>query len=151
MNNTPVTTSSKSSMFEPQTVNRFIVHVHDQNNNEILPSYVIKSTSRPSFTILPDRKTKVYNNLVLVCYEPTNPNISEVLYNHTESLLNCIITIQTLDPVGNIIETYKITSARLLSVIPDCLDWSNNGDCCITSLSFEVNSVEYTSHIQKPQ
>ena len=146
MNNTPVTTSPS---FEPQTVNRFIAHVYDQNNNEILPSCVIKSTSRPSFTILPDRKTKVYNNLMLVCYEPIKPNISEVIYNHTDLLLNCIITIETLDPVGNIIETYKITSARLLSVIPDCLDWSNTGDCCITSLSFEVNSVVYTSHIQK--
>ena len=149
MNNIPVTAAAaKSPSFEPQTQNKFIVYVTDKNNNELLPPYVVKSTSRPSFSIIQSTKQKVYNDLILVCYEPITPNISETLYNNTDSLLDCIITINTIDPVGNIIETYKINSACLINVVPDCLDWSSS-DVAITSLTFAVNSVVYTSHIQK--
>ena len=144
----PIAAATTTPSFEPQTQNRFIAHIHDKNNKEILPPYLIKSISRPSFTIVPSTKQKVYNNITLICYEPITPNISETLYNNTDTLLDCTITINTIDPHGTTIETYKIPSARLINVGRDSLDWSND-DIIITSLTFSVHSLVYTSHIQK--
>ena len=127
--------------FEPKTQNRFIVSIlNNKSNTEIIPSYTIKSSSRPSFSINIFNKPK-FNNLILSCYDPIQPNLSQLILQSLHILKNCKINIKLLSPTATVIEKWSILYAKLLSVSYKQLDWSNSGDPLTFLLTFNIKNV----------
>ena len=124
-NNTTTLNTFDDITFEPKSNKRFIVNIKLSNNNEsLVPSYIIKSISRPACT--KENDSWVWLPLYLTLYDPIELNISkELLTNKSEPLT---ITITMLGPVADVIETWKISNAFISHIDLDYLRLSNENE-----------------------
>lgn len=128
--------NSTKDLFEPRINNRFLISLIDQNNIELIPSYLIKKIQRPqSYTDEFESDTQ-YTQLVLGIYECTTLSVAKILENHMGKPAN--ILLQVLGPIGDVIETWKFENIFLTSIQYSNLDWSDDNISYIQA-SFDCN------------
>lgn len=119
-------TNSMPESFEPKKTNRYVVSFSAPFK---IPQYVIHKTTRPSF-----KKTKkdviVWDDMVFSMYDPIAPSTSQALMDGIRELrkqdsYEIQVTIQGLDPVGNVIEEWVVTG-EIDRIDFGTLDWKSD-------------------------
>ena len=116
--------------WEPRVQNRFICYING------IPSYVIKSIDRPVY----NKKTKKWRPIVATFYEPIGTNVVHDLYKLPEPFDT---TVKMLGPVGDVIDQYTMKDCRIRIVAPGILNWSDNGNPCLTTAKIEYRGVKF--------
>lgn len=128
-------------IFEPKVNCRHIVTVKNSTTDDmLLPTWVIKTISIPSFTYnwLGFKK---YNTLKMELYNPVVPSSTQAVHD----MLNkkCNINIRILGPIGDNVEEWDIYNAKIKSVKFDDYDWSKTGDPNLVYLEFKISDVKF--------
>jgi hypothetical protein len=123
--------------FEPKKENRFIVKF---GKPFFIPEYVINQTARPSF-----KKTNSgmkWDNMVFTMYDPITPSTSQslmdglrVLRTHDSQIID--VVIQIMDPVGTIVEEWKVTG-EINSIDFGKLYWKSD-EALMINVYFDVH------------
>jgi len=105
--------------FEPKLNDRFIVYMKD------IPTHVIKAVIRPIASVQDDKY--IYSNLILEMYDPIFPSTSEkisefIRANKTEF---DEIVLHILGPIGDVVEEWRFTHCKVISIEHSKLDWSD--------------------------
>lgn len=114
----------KYKSFEPKLSNRFVVKIDD------IPSYVIKSVSRPSIT----RNwlgNFVWNPVDLVLYDPITPSSADAVMSKIIKKSNWNFNVMILGPVGDNVEEWRVECPYLISSNFSSLDWSSKENLLI--------------------
>lgn len=124
--------------YEPKIRKRFAVDVTDGNGESLIPTYVIKETSIPSFRYNWFGFKKYYS-FRLSLYNPVVPSSTQLVFDALKTnKVNIHITI--LGPCGDKIEEWKIKNAKIESVVFDDYDWNNESPAMI-QLDFKIKDV----------
>jgi len=142
--------------FEPKLQNRFIMLIDG------IPSYLIKKTARPSITfnnitldhINTKRKIKgkgTWNPISMDLYDPITPSGAQAVMEWVRLSHESVtgrdgysdfykkdINIQTLGPVGDVVEEWKLKGAYCQSANFGDMDWSSDSPANI-SLTIEMD------------
>jgi len=142
--------------FEPKLQNRFIMLIDG------IPSYLIKKTARPSITfnnitldhINTKRKIKgkgTWNPINMDLYDPVTPSGAQAVMEWVRLSHESVtgrdgysdfykkdINIQTLGPVGDVVEEWKLKGAYCQSANFGDMDWSSDTPANI-SLTIEMD------------
>ena len=142
--------------FEPKLQNRFIMLIDG------IPSYLIKKTARPSITfnnitldhINTKRKIKgkgTWNPISMDLYDPITPSGAQAVMEWVRLSHESVtgrdgysdfykkdINIQTLGPVGDVVEEWKLKGAFISSANFGDLDWSSDAPANI-NLTIEMD------------
>jgi hypothetical protein len=129
--------------YEPKTKNRFVFRV------DAIPAYLVKKADRPkpSFEeitldhINMQRKLKgrvSWGDITCELYDPINPSGAQAAMNwfrlHHETVTGRdgyqdfykkTVNIQSLGPVGDVVEDWELRGAFIKSIDFSDLDWSN--------------------------
>lgn len=129
--------NSTKNLFEPRTNNRFLVKILDDQNNDIVPSFLIKEFNRPELSIV--------TNMSFSCiiYDSVTHHVVSLLIPFLEHRIKVIL--QIVDPVGNFIETWTFKNTTLKKILSSSLTWSNDDvslihaefTACYSDLSIE--------------
>ena len=130
--------------FEPKLQNRFIMLIDG------IPSYLIKKTARPSITfnnitldhINTKRKIKgkgTWNPITMDLYDPVTPSGAQAVMEWVRLSHESVtgrdgysdfykkdINIQTLGPVGDVVEEWKLKGAYCQSANFGDMDWASD-------------------------
>tara|TARA_R110000823_G_scaffold251770_1_gene374567 strand:- start:3 stop:488 length:486 start_codon:yes stop_codon:yes gene_type:complete len=130
--------------FEPKLQNRFIMLIDG------IPSYLIKKTARPSITfnnitldhINTKRKIKgkgTWNPISMDLYDPVTPSGAQAVMEWVRLSHESVtgrdgysdfykkdINIQTLGPVGDVVEEWKLKGAYCQAANFGDMDWSSD-------------------------
>ena len=130
--------------FEPKLQNRFIMLIDG------IPSYLIKKTARPSITfnnitldhINTKRKIKgkgTWNPISMDLYDPITPSGAQAVMEWVRLSHESVtgrdgysdfykkdINIQTLGPVGDVVEEWKLKGAYCQAANFGDMDWSSD-------------------------
>jgi len=130
--------------FEPKLQNRFIMLIDG------IPSYLIKKTARPSITfnnitldhINTKRKIKgkgTWNPISMDLYDPITPSGAQAVMEWVRLSHESVtgrdgysdfykkdINIQTLGPVGDVVEEWKLKGAYCQSANFGDMDWASD-------------------------
>jgi len=129
------------AMFEPKVDHRFVVKATDSKTNEtLIPTFLIKSTSIPSFSYN-WYGGKKYEPLILKLYNPIVPSATQIAYDIQNKKFN--INIAILGPFGDNVEEWDIYNATIKSIKLSSYDWSNNADVNIITLEFKIKDVRF--------
>ena len=142
--------------FEPKLQNRFIMLIDG------IPSYLIKKTARPSITfnnitldhINTKRKIKgkgTWNPITMDLYDPVTPSGAQAVMEWVRLSHESVtgrdgysdfykkeLTIQTLGPVGDVVEEWKLKGAYCSQANFGDMDWSSDTPANI-SLTIEMD------------
>ena len=142
--------------FEPKLQNRFIMLIDG------IPSYLIKKTARPSITfnnitldhINTKRKIKgkgTWNPISMDLYDPITPSGAQAVMEWVRLSHESVtgrdgysdfykkeLTIQTLGPVGDVVEEWKLKGAYCSQANFGDMDWSSDTPANI-SLTIEMD------------
>ena len=142
--------SGPSELFVPKTANRFVMTVGD------IPSFLIKKVTRPSITfgeiVLDHVNTKRklqgkadWNDVTMTLYDPIIPSGATYVMDWVRlgyqsatgmagypSEYKKQVTVEGLDPAGNICERFILNGAFVLSTEMGEYDWSNDQPLEIT-------------------
>lgn len=126
-------------LFEPRTNNRFLVKILDDQNNDIVPSFLIKEFNRPELTsaMATSFSCIIYDSVTHRVFALLIPFLMPVLENKIKVIL------QITDPVGNIIETWTFKNVTLKKVSPSLLNWSDD-DVSLIYAEFRVSYSDIT-------
>ena len=126
--------------FEPKVNHRFYVTINDENGKEIIPSFIIRSTTVPNlyYTWYGRRK---YEPLTIQVYNPIVPSATACIYKALTNKAKWNITIDILGPVGDKIEEWTIADAKVKSVKFSDLSWQNSGDSSFAEITFKISDV----------
>lgn len=130
--------SHKPTMFEPKVYNRFIVFATDKKGNEIVPPFLIKKVSRPTFHYnwLGIRKT---DPLTIEIYDAIVPSGMQcIMQTINRGIRNWTLTIKLLGPVGDVIEEWYIPKAKVMSISSQTLDWASDNDPLTINVTFDI-------------
>jgi hypothetical protein len=143
--------------FEPKLQNRFIMLIDG------IPSYLIKKTARPSiqFTnvvldhINVKRKIKgkgVWNPIQMDLYDPVTPSGAQAVMEWVRLSHESVtgrdgysdfykkdLNIQTLGPVGDVVEEWKLKGAYIQAANFGDADWSQDGTPMNINLTIEMD------------
>ena len=142
--------------FEPKLQNRFIMLIDG------IPSYLIKKTARPSITFNPitldhintKRKIKgkgTWNPISMDLYDPVTPSGAQAVMEWVRLSHESVtgrdgysdfykkdLNIQTLGPVGDVVEEWKLKGAFISSANFGDMDWSSDAPANI-NLTIEMD------------
>ena len=142
--------------FEPKLQNRFIMLIDG------IPSYLIKKTARPSITfnnitldhINTKRKIKgkgTWNPISMDLYDPITPSGAQAVMEWVRLSHESVtgrdgysdfykkdINIQTLGPVGDVVEEWKLKGAYCQAANFGDMDWSSDAPANI-NLTIEMD------------
>jgi hypothetical protein len=142
--------------FEPKLQNRFIMLIDG------IPSYLIKKTARPSITFTPvvldhintKRKIKgkgTWNSISMDLYDPVTPSGAQAVMEWVRLSHESVtgrdgysdfykkdLTIQTLGPVGDVVEEWKLKGAFIAAANFGDMDWSSDNPANI-NLTIEMD------------
>jgi hypothetical protein len=126
-------------LFEPRTNNRFLVKILDDQNNDIVPSFLIKEFNRPELTsaMATSFSCIIYDSVTQRVVALLMPFLMPVLENKIKVIL------QITDPIGNIIETWTFKNVTLKKVSPSLLNWSDD-DVSLIYAEFRVSYSDIT-------
>jgi hypothetical protein len=124
--------------FEPKICSRFIVKLTNIYTKEIIPSQFIKSIDRPSKYKNFFSTTKYYP-LNISLYDPISPSIPYLM--ESNNMFGWNIEINILGPVGDIVETWNIKSAKLKKVKYSSFNWADTGNPAEIQLVFRIKNV----------
>ena len=143
--------------FEPKLQNRFIMLIDG------IPSYLIKKTARPSiqFTnivldhINVKRKIKGkanWNPIQMELYDPVTPSGAQAVMEWVRLSHESVtgrdgysdfykkdINIQTLGPVGDVVEEWKLKGAYCQAVSFGDADWAADGAPMMITMTVEMD------------
>ena len=143
--------------FEPKLQNRFIMLIDG------IPSYLIKKTARPSISftnitldhINTKRKIKgkgVWNPIQMELYDPVTPSGAQAVMEWVRLSHESVtgrdgysdfykkdINIQSLGPVGDVVEEWKLKGAYCQAVNFGDLDWAADGAPTMIQLTVEMD------------
>lgn len=108
--------------FEPKMSSRFLTKITNQKNENIVQSWVIFQTDRPSFN-LEQTGIKRYNPFIIRMYDPIVPSTAQAIELAVHNQDEWNIHISILGPVGDTVEEWEIHDAKLCSVDYSTLDW----------------------------
>jgi hypothetical protein len=101
---------------EPKQKHRFIVTFPEDFN---LAEWRVREITPPSFS-------NDWDDMVITFIDPISPSTSDILYKLVErirnrsinenDLRNFIITLQTLDPIGDVVGTWTIVVDDILNI-----------------------------------
>jgi hypothetical protein len=128
--------NSTKDLFEPRTNNRFFVKILDDQNNDIIPSFLIKEFNRPvlTYSIELPFSCMIYDSVTHRVFALLMPFIMEN---------NIKIVLQIVDPIGNVIETWTFKNVTLQKILPSSLNWSND-DVSLIHAEFAVSYSDIT-------
>lgn len=152
-------------MWEPKTLNRFIVKMLERGTKDkcIVPSFVIKSISRPSYErkiniksgkLLsspsfyvnekkPEENKTKWTPLKMVLYDPIVPSTSQMLIEFLNKHLLFDLNIKFLGPVADAVEEWNIYDADIISADFGVFDWSAESDPAVITLIIDYKKVEF--------
>jgi hypothetical protein len=129
------------AIFEPRIKNRFLVKLLDQNNNELIPSYLIKEIQRPDIYRDEFASTPQYSTMSLGLYDPISISVAKILTPQVGNKLN--INLQILGPIGDTIENWYFTDVVLTTIQYSNFNWSND-DLAYINVFFDTNHATIT-------
>jgi hypothetical protein len=131
--NTPSTSSvnllSKeeifSTLFEPKMTSRFICYVKDKEDNQFIPSYLLKKIARPVVNrYIENGEGKWrWNPIEIEIYDPVVPSAAQMLVKYIENPVVFDMLVKLLGPVGDIVEKWEFTNVEITSIDFGTLDW----------------------------
>lgn len=129
------------TVFEPRIKNRFLVKLLDQNQNELIPSYLIKEIQRPEIYRDEFKSSSQYSQLSLCLYDPVAISVANILHPQVGNKLN--ITLQILGPMGDIIETWSFEDVVLTTIQYSNFNWFND-DLAYINVFFDTKQTKIT-------
>lgn len=123
------------TIFEPRTKNRFLVKLLDQNQNEIIPSYLIREIQRPVIYIDEFLKTPRYSQISISIYEAASISLAKILNPQIGNKFN--INLQILGPVGDVLENWYFENVCLTRLEYSNCNWSNT-DLAYINVLFDI-------------
>lgn len=161
MSNTLSIEEMNHELFQPQTNNIFHLEI------EGVPAYLVKTVSRPSFTIseqdmnwgnAPTRKVSTgrvtFGTLEVELWESINPSAAQLVMAwiraHTDNVSGRAsysalhkrdIVLAVGDPMGNIVQRWFYKNCHLNSVEFSDLDHEADGELTSISLSISYDNV----------
>jgi hypothetical protein len=124
-------------IFEPKKENRFIVKFGKPFS---ISESVINQTKRPSFK--KSNSGMKWDNMVFSMYDPITPSTSQSLMDglrvlRTQDSQIIDVFIQIMDPIGEIIEEWKVTG-EINSIDFGKLDWKSD-EALMINVYFDVH------------
>ena len=143
--------------FEPKLQNRFIMLIDG------IPSYLIKKTARPSISftnivldhINVKRKIKgkaIWNPIQMDLYDPVTPSGAQAVMEWVRLSHESVtgrdgysdfykkdINIQSLGPVGDVVEEWKLKGAYIQAANFGDADWAQDGTPMNINLTVEMD------------
>lgn len=129
------------TIFEPRVKNRFLVKLLDQNQNEIIPSYLIKEIQRPEIYMNEFASFPQYSSMSISIYDPVAISLAKTLNPEVGKKLN--ISLQILGPTSDTIETWYFENVVLTTLQYSNFNWSNDDLSYITAY-FNTNHTTIT-------
>ena len=130
----------KPTMFEPKVGYRFLVQITNGKDNVLIPSFVICKIDRPSFSYT-TFGFKKYDILKLSMYDPIVPSTMLAVTNAIDRKAKWDINIRILGPVGDVVEEWGISNAKLVYVKPSSMSWQEDGDPALVDIGFKISEV----------
>ena len=127
--------------YEPKTDRRFLVKITNKQGVELVPSYVVRSITRPQFSYT-WFGTKKYELFEMDMYDPIVPSTMHNLVHSRADVRLWNINIRILGPVGDTVEEWNIKNAKLMSVLPSEMDWRNSGEPASILVKFKISNVQ---------
>lgn len=126
------------TIFEPRTKNRFLVKLFDQNQIELIPSYLIKEIQRPEIYIDELKTTPQYSQISINIYDSVSISLAKILNSQIGNKLN--IHLQILGPAGDVIENWYFKNICLTTIQYSNFDWSND-DLSYINVIFDTKNA----------
>jgi hypothetical protein len=126
------------NIFEPRTKNRFLVKLLDQNQNELIPSYLIREIQRPEIYMDEFQETPRYSQISIGIYDSASINLAKILNPQIGNKLN--INLQILGPVGDVLENWYFENVRLTTIQYSNFNWAND-DLAYINVFFDTKTA----------
>lgn len=124
--------------FEPKAINRFVCRIINKDNTHLIPTYLIRRVDRPSVIRVLDKW--VWNEIEIDVYDPIVPSGAQIFAEYIRAGNETFdMEIDVFGPVGDTVEKWKITDARVIEVNFGTLDWDSypsDGKSKIAALNF---------------
>lgn len=151
------------TVFEPKVDNRWLCIIEDDAGKELIPSYLIRSFSRPDLaieTVVNPVKPKEVSNgpfltrnigkltktevctgqIQLQSYDPIVPSASKLFTELLKSKKTFTIRLEILDPVGGLIEEWVYYGCKIETLSFSRLDWGSKNDPSMVNAYISVLS-----------